>query len=359
MNRIKIGIAMSGGVDSTTTASLLKEQGYEIFGATMYLFDVQDENGHWGPPAFINEAKEACKNLGISHFIVDLRKSFEETIITPFVEGYLSGETPNPCAVCNPKIKYGLFMDEVLRLGADYMATGHYVRLMKDEWGIHLLKGLTDRKDQSFYLYGLSEDKLNKIILPLGQYVNKEAVREKAQSFGLKAATKKDSLGVCFTQGQLPFDYIKNKCTKDFGKGTFVDKFGNILGFHEGYYQFTIGQKKGLPSCENGKSPWVVTAIRPEKAEVVIGGEEDLYHQTLKVKEVHWIHEPTQLPWKGTFRICTWGYDLSGEIQRPEEDLEHLEVVFEKPVRAIALGQACVFYQGEEIMGGGIICEKK
>lgn len=344
---------MSGGVDSTTTAHLLIEEGYDVFGATMYLFDVKDEHGQMSAPEFLKDAAKAAEILGIEHQIIDLREAFSNMIIKPFIESYLSGKTPNPCALCNPKVKYGLFFQAVKELGADYMATGHYVRIQHrestDTW--HLLKGNTHRKDQSYYLHGVEEAVLSKLILPLGNYDNKSEVREIAGAFDTYFSKKKDSLGICFTQGRSPFEYIKSLVPEGFGHGHFTNDNGDVLGTHDGYFQYTIGQKKGIP--QNEQRSRVVTGLNPETHEVLLGDENALYEPSLTIKDLHWIHRPEILPWRGVFRICTWGYDLKGTIHALEDGNHRVE--FDEPVRAIARGQSCVIYKEDEILGGGVI----
>lgn len=349
----KVCVGMSGGVDSSTTAHLLIEAGYDVFGATMYLFDIPNEAGVVGPPAFIEEAKKICDALGIIHHVIDLRDIFKEQIMEPFKADYLAGLTPNPCTRCNRKIKYGLFMDQVLALGADAVAMGHYVRIVHDEiqdsW--HLLKGLTHRKDQSYYLHGLSETRLSQLILPLGTYSDKDKIRAIASRFHQGVSEKRDSLGVCFTGGMNAFDYLQKELPDGFGHGNFILNDGTVIGMHDGYYKYTRGQKKGLPQYR-GQSLSVIDII-PEDCSVVIGSEEALYADRLYLNEVNWIHEPPVMPWRGIFKIFTWGYDLSGQIE-PMDDGQW-RVVFDAPVRAIAKGQSCVFYKDDEILGGGVI----
>ena len=319
----------------------------------MYLFDVQNEAGVFGPPAFIDEAKNICAALGITHYVIDLRNVFQTEIIEPFKSGYLAGETPNPCTRCNRKIKYGLFMDHVIALGAEAVAMGHYVRVIHDEdnnsW--HLKKGYTHRKDQSYYLHGLTEVRLSQLILPLGEFADKDKIREIASQFHKDVSEKKDSLGVCFTKGKTAFEYLQSELPIGFGAGNFILEDGTVVGRHDGYYKFTKGQKKGLPQYK-GHSLSVV-AVKPESASVVIGSEDALYADRLLLNEVNWIHSPLTLPWYGVFRIFTWGYDLKGQIQ-PIDDA-NWQVIFDEPVRAIAIGQSCVFYDGDEILGGGVI----
>lgn len=354
MIKKKVCVGISGGVDSATAAHLLMAEGYEVFGATMYLFDTLREDGSYGPPAFIEEAKGVCHRLGIEHFVVDLRESFKEKVIGPFLDGFMSGRTPNPCVICNQKIKYGLFFDAVIALGAEAMATGHYVQIEHREASdtYHLKKSPTSRKDQSYYLCGLSEERLKKLILPLGSFKNKSDVRAIAAGVDQKVSGKKDSLGICFTEGKSAYAYIKNQVGQGIGTGDFVLKDGNVIGQHDGFYRFTIGQKKGLPQSQS--MAYRVVAIEPSRNQVILGLEEDLYTQKMLVSELNWIHRPQGFPWKGIFRIFTWGYDLEGFI-RPAEEEGFWEVEFDEPVRAIAKGQICVIYDQDEILGGGTI----
>lgn len=354
MNKKKVCVGISGGVDSATAAHLLISEGYPVIGATMYLFDTQKEDGSIGPPAFIEEAKGVCHRLGIEHHVVDLRASFREKVIQPFIDGFLSGNTPNPCVICNQKIKYGLFFDAVTALGADAMATGHYVQINhnKADDTYHLMKSPTERKDQSYYLCGLSQERLKALILPLGGFKNKSDVREIASTVDQKVSGKKDSLGICFTEGKSAFEYIKTQVGDFTGTGEFVLADGTVVGHHDGFYRFTIGQKKGLPKDSN--RTYTVVSIDPSSNRVLLGDEADLYEQSLLIKDLNWINEPKSFPWKGIFKICTWGYDLEGVIQSAG-DSNLWRVVFEQPVRAIAKGQVCVIYDQDEILGGGTI----
>lgn len=353
----RVCIAMSGGVDSTTTAYLLKEAGHEVFGLTMYLFDVIADSGVARPPSFLEDAKRVASELNIDHEIIDLRAVFKERIIEPFIEGYKAGVTPNPCALCNANIKYGLFMDEAIKRGADYLATGHYVRLLRQADGrVHLHEGNTYRKDQSFFLHGLSAERLEKLMLPLGSYESKAEIRALAQAYQTSVADKKDSLGICFTQGLPPEAFLRPILGEAFGRGPVLDIEGNEVGFHDGYYKFTRGQKKGFELFEAYKlshKHMAVYAVDPQKACVVLGPESSLYSRRLIISQMNWIFKPDKLPYRGSFKIFVWGYRLEGTIDAL--DSGDYEVVFEEPVRAIAVGQACVVYQGDEILGGGLI----
>lgn len=354
MIKKRVCVGISGGVDSATAAHLLMAEGYEVFGATMYLFDTQREDGSFGPPAFLEDAKGVCQRLGIEHFVIDLREPFKEKVIEPFIEGFMSGSTPNPCVICNQKIKYGMFYDAIMALGADAMATGHYVQIEHREEAdsYHLMKSPTERKDQSYYLCGLPEERLKGLILPLGKFKSKSEVRNIASSVDQTVSGKKDSLGICFTEGKSAYEYIKAHVGQTIGVGDFVLKNGSVVGQHDGFYRFTIGQKKGLPQCQG--DAYSVIGIEPSKNQVVLGHEEDLYAQKMLVKDLNWIHSPKSFPWKGIFKIFTWGYDLSGII-KPTDQEDIWEVEFDQPVRAIAKGQICVIYDQEEILGGGTI----
>ncbi len=354
MGKKKVCVGISGGVDSATAAHLLIEEGHQVFGATMYLFDTKKEDGSFGPPEFIEEAKVVCERLGVEHFVIDLREPFKTEILEPFIHGFMKGITPNPCVVCNQKIKYGLFYDAVMALGAEVMATGHYVQIehRKETDSYHLMKGHTERKDQSYYLCGLSEERLKGLILPLGRFKSKTDVREIALSVDQKVSKKTDSQGICFTQGKSAFEFLKSQVGSDMGLGNFLLEDGTIVGEHDGFYRYTIGQKKGLPKL--GNLPYTVVAIDAENHGVILGTEEQIYQSTMFVKEFNWIHKPDAFPWQGIFRICTWGYDLSGKIE-PEQDSDLWKVTFDESVRGIAKGQICVAYIKDEILGGGTI----
>lgn len=348
---------MSGGVDSSTTAYMLKEEGHEVFGMTMYLFDVPGESGELVAPSFLEDAKRVAAELNIYHEVVDLRNVFRTEIIEPFIEAYKSGLTPNPCAICNAKIKYGLFMEEALKRGADYLATGHYVQLIRHEDGlIHLHEGNTFRKDQSYFLHGLNQSKLEKLILPLGRYESKQQIREKASKYKTSVANKKDSLGICFTQGKPPEIYLREILGSDFGIGNVVDIEGNHVGVHAGYYKFTVGQKKGFELWETYKESHRKMAIKridPESHEIIIAPEAYLCSKTLFMEQVNWIFKPEAFPWQGEFKIFVWGYRLKGTIAQTHTGAYRVD--FDHAVRAIAIGQACVVYLGDEVIGGGII----
>lgn len=348
---------MSGGVDSSTTAYMLKEEGHEVFGMTMYLFDVPSESGELAAPSFLEDARRVAKELNIQHEVIDLRAIFKAEIIEPFINGYKGGKTPNPCAVCNAKIKYGLFMEEALKRGADYLATGHYVRLIRHADGlIHLHEGNTFRKDQSYFLHGLSQLKLEKLMLPLGEFENKQVVRDKASTYKTSVAAKKDSLGICFTQGKPPETYLREVLGNGFGIGNVMDLQGNCVGTHTGYYKFTIGQKKGFELNEAFKDShrkMAIKAIDPESGNIIIAPEESLYSKTLFMEQMNWIFKPPAFPWDGEFKIFAWGYRLKGTIN--EIATGGYRVDFDNSVRAIAIGQACVAYLGDEVIGGGII----
>lgn len=356
----RVCVAMSGGVDSTTTAYMLKEAGHDVFGLTMYLFDVIDDSGNCVPPLFLEDAKRVASELAIAHEVIDLRDVFKAWIVDPFVSAYKDGITPNPCAMCNAKIKYGIFMDEALKRGADYMATGHYVRLIRhDDGKVHLHEGNTYRKDQSYFLHGLSQDRLEKLLLPLGEYENKQEIRALADAYQSSVATKKDSLGICFTQGKPPEQFLKDLLGESFGKGKVMDTVGNHVGNHDGYYKFTVGQKKGFYLIEPytlTHKGYAIKTIDPDTATLVIAKEEELMSTSLTIKQMNWIFKPQTLPYRGEFKIFAWGYRLRGTISKIDDDT--LEVEFDQPVRAVAIGQSCVVYNGDEVIGGGVIDTK-
>jgi len=349
MKKNIVAVALSGGVDSATSAYILKQQGYEVFGLTMKLFENQN----------CEDAALVAKKLEIKHHIIDFSKYFEEEVINTFIDIYLNGFTPNPCILCNIKVKYGLLLEEAIRLGADYMALGHYAKIVYDEKDdlYRLIKSDVNRKDQSYYLYHLTQDKLKHIILPLNNFKNKDEVREHISTIIPSISRKKDSTDICFTNGKSLFSYIKNKRNIINCVGNFVDKNGRFLGKHKGIFNYTIGQKRGLNL--NIEKPYFVLEIKANTNEIVLTDNElDLYKKEIFVKDINYINKENYKKEKinATVKLCQWGYYIPCEIMNQKNG--YALVKFNKPERAPAIGQSAVFYNNDEVLGGGIIDKK-
>jgi len=338
--KIRVGIALSGGVDSSTVAYLLKKQGYDIFGVTMRTCHEEDA-----------DAKKVCQDLGIEHYVLDLREDFAEKVMDYFVEEYMQGRTPNPCMVCNRHIKFGKLLDFILEQGAQYMATGHYTKLVDG----HLSVGDDDSKDQVYFLSQVPKEKLKKIIFPVGE-LEKKQVRELAKELGVRVYAKKDSQEICFVEdGKLKEFLIEKTKGKVYNKGNIVDRSGKILGKHNGLSFYTIGQRKGLRI--SSESPLYVIALNSERNEIIVGSNEDLMREELvaercnlflveKLEELHNMDCYAKTRSRDTLHAC------------------HLEVVgtelivhlINNKVRAVTPGQGVVFYneRGQVIAGGFI-----
>ncbi len=341
-----IAVALSGGVDSATTAYLLKNKGHEVFGITMKVHDSSE----------VNEAKKVADILGIRHYVVDYRDYFQKEIIQKFVDMYLQGETPNPCVMCNQKLKYGKLLEDAMALGADAMALGHYASIFLEEDGCyHLRKASAERKDQSYVLYHLRQKQLERVILPLNDFQSKEDVREILAKEGLEIAKKKDSVGICFTEGKSVEIFIKEQIPECIGEGNFVDCKGNVLGKHRGIFAYTIGQKRGLNIAD--KHTYFVREIRSKTNEVVLTKDEnELYKNEVKLTEISFTNEKYYQ--KDRMRVAVkmfqWGYELLATLRMEGESGR---IIFDQPERAPTKGQIAVFYINDEVIGGGRVCD--
>lgn len=350
---------MSGGVDSSVTAILLHQQGYEVIGITMKTWDYatstvggRKERGCCNLDS-INDAREVAVQFGFPHYIMDIREAFTENVIQHFVDEYLAGRTPNPCILCNTYIKWDYLLRRADLLHCDYIATGHYARLREENGRILLYKSRDRNKDQTYVLWGLSQEVLRRTLFPLGNY-EKSEVRQLAEAFGFPhLARKKDSYEICFVpEGDYrEFLRLKSEKARQIGEGVFVLTDGTVVGKHKGYTHFTIGQRRGLPAL--GK-PHYVIEIRPETNEVVIGPVEQLYHSRMIVSHVNFIKYES-LPERGLEVVTKIRYKHEGALSRIFPHPKGVEVCFYDPVRAITPGQAAVFYEGEDVVGGGWI----
>lgn len=350
MMKLKVLVGMSGGVDSSLTAALLLKRGFEVIGATMLLEDGNFHERSCCSSKEVEDAAAVAEKLGIKFHVVDLREDFRKSVMNHFVAEYLNGRTPNPCVRCNREIKFGKLFDFATSIGADFLATGHYARIVFEDGRFKLKKAVDVKKDQSYVLYNLTAEKLAKIILPLGEF-SKAETRRLAAEMNLPVAHKPDSQEICF----VPNDDYKN-FLKDFAPnadalqaGDIVDTDGKILGKHSGVANYTIGQRKGLGIA--ALQPLYVTRPDVGKRQVVVDTGDKLFSKALTACDVHWIYKPTftkTLQAKIRYGSKTFECTVA-------EEKNFLLVKFKEPVRAITPGQSIVFYDDEEVLGGAII----
>ena len=337
----KVVAAMSGGVDSSLTAALLLERNFDVVGVTMLLDD--DEKN-------IDDARKVCAHLGINHYVADFREIFRAKVEDYFVAEYLRGRTPNPCVRCNREIKFGALFKFAEDLGADYLATGHYARIIFEDGRFKLKRAVDEHKDQSYVLYNLTPEKLAKIILPLGEF-SKVETRRLAAEKNLPAAQKPDSQEICFVPNDDYKSFIASRepAAQALQSGAIVNAKGKILGSHKGVANYTIGQRKGLGIA--APQPLYVTRLDVENRQVIVGSNAELFTATLTVHDAHWIYKP-QLP-KTLHAKIRYGLQIA-ECSVAEEE-NFLRVTFAEPRRAITSGQSIVFYDDAEVIGGAII----
>lgn len=356
----KVLMAMSGGIDSTVAALMLHKEGYDVVGITMKTWDYatagasKKETGCCNLDSF-NDARAAAVQHGFPHFILDIREEFGDFVIENFVEEYLAGRTPNPCVMCNTHIKWRALLKRADALGCDYIATGHYAQIHQHTNGRYFLrKGIDETKDQSYVLWGLQQDLLSRTLLPLGTY-RKSAIRQMAHDFGYpELAKKSESYEICFVPDNDYRGFLKHKVPtleNDVKGGVFVDKNGHILGNHKGYPFYTVGQRKGL-DIALGK-PAFVTEIIPETNTIVLGEEDDLQKSQMKVSGLNWIKYDGVTD--GTELITKIRYKDKGALSSLYNNEGNISVTFFDSVKGIAPGQSAVFYEGDDVVGGGII----
>ncbi len=350
---------MSGGVDSSVAAALLKEQGYDVIGLTMKLFSLPKQycisenlRSCCGWKA-TEDAHRVAISLGISHYVVDFRNKFEKSVIADFCEGYSKGSTPNPCIRCNQYIKFDFLMKKLKAFGADFLATGHHARVEYDtRSGRYLLKKGKDRqKDQSYFLYPLTQKQLSRTLMPIGNFTKKE-VREKAQKLGLPVAQRPESQEICFVPDNDYSGFLRQRIPEAFRSGPIVDLGNRVLGQHEGIAHFTIGQRKGMGIAAS--QPLYVLSINSDKNTIVIGPSNQLYGNTLLASQVNLISkDKITKPLKVRAKI-RYKHKETKAFLSPQ-DTDQILVEFEKPQRAITPGQSVVFYDKDVVVGGGII----
>ncbi len=364
-NKKKVIVGMSGGVDSAVAAILLKNQGYEVAGVFMHFWhdvadkleniDMRIENKCCSREAE-ESARKVAQKLGIKFYSVNVSKEFKKAVVDYFLDEYNSGRTPNPCVECNREIKFGIMIDKALAMGADYVATGHYVRKLKTKnekrkTVYKLLKAKDANKDQSYFLYTLTQKKLKHCLFPIGDYTKTE-VREMAKKYKLEIHDKKESQEICFIQTKYYGDFLRKYLKLVPGK--IVDKNGNMLGEHKGLPLYTIGQRRDIGI--GGTGPYYVVGMNRRKNQLIVSdniNDKNLFSKELIAKKVNWISgNIPNFPLKIKAKVR---YRMSEEFAVVDKIKEKYAIKFLKPQRAVMPGQSIVFYKGDELFGGGII----
>ena len=353
----KVVVGMSGGVDSSVAAYLLKQQGYDVVGVTMQIWQdeeetVQQENGGCCGLSAVEDARRVAHDLGIPYYVMNFKAEFKEKVMDYFASEYLCGRTPNPCIACNRYVKWESLLKRSLDIGADYIATGHYARIHHLENGRYTIcNSVTAAKDQTYALYNLTQEQLRRTLMPVGEY-SKDEIRKIASDIGLRVAHKPDSQDICFVKDGDYASFLEEYTGQKVAEGNFVTSDGKVIGRHKGITHYTIGQRRGLELPMGHRV--FVTDLRTDTNEVVIGENQDLMHTVLYADHINFMSVADLEDEKRV--IAKIRYNHKGApavIRRIGED--EIECVFDDPQRAMTPGQAVVFYDGENVLGGGTI----
>lgn len=349
----RVVVGMSGGVDSSVAALLLKQQGYEVIGIFMKNWDDTDENGVCTATEDYEDVIRVCNQLGIPYYAVNFEKQYWDKVFTYFLDEYKAGRTPNPDVMCNKEIKFKAFLEHAMNLGADYLATGHYARVEYRDGEVKMLRGLDENKDQTYFLNQLTSDQLEKVMFPIGN-LEKSKVRELAKEAGLATASKKDSTGICFIGERNFKEFLGNYLPAQPGNMETLD--GEVMEKHDGLMYYTIGQRHGLGIGGSG-DPWFVIGKDLQRNVLYVGqgfDHEKLYSDSIFAANVSWVSKhtmPQEFECTAKFRYRQPDNKVTVRIMEDNQ----VEVIFHEPIRAVTPGQAVVFYNGDVCLGGGTI----
>ena len=353
----KVVVGMSGGVDSSVAAYLLKEQGYDVIGVTMQIWQEEDscsieENGGCCGLSAVEDARRVAASLGIPYYVMNFKREFKESVIDYFTAEYLAGRTPNPCIACNRYVKWEALLNRSMAIGADYIATGHYARVEQLQNGRYAIRRSASlAKDQTYALYSLTQEQLSRTLMPAGAY-SKEEIRAIAERIGLIVADKPDSQDICFVPDGDYASFIRDNTGREIPEGNFVTPDGRILGKHKGIIHYTVGQRKGLGLALG--YPAFVLEIRPETNEVVIGTYEESLTDTVRADHLNFMSVEDLAGSKRVFAKIRYNHKGAWcTVEKTGND--EIACHFEEPQRAVTPGQALVLYDGEYVLGGGTI----
>ncbi len=351
----KVMIGMSGGVDSSVAAYILKQKGYDVTGVTMQIWqEDKEQEGSCCSLTDVEDARRVATKLDIPYYVINFKKVFDEKVIQYFIKEYLAGRTPNPCIACNRYVKFEEFLNKAISMDMDYVATGHYAKVDYKDGRYLLMKSASKKKDQTYVLYNLTQEQLSKTLFPL-EDITKEEVRAIAKELKLNVASKPDSQEICFVEDNNYGKFLEENSTLKTKPGDIIDTKGKLLGRHNGIYNYTIGQRKGLSISSN--KPLFVIDIDPINNQIVVGDDSEGFGKTLIAEDINLIAIEKLTEERRVSAKIRYAAQESLALIKPLED-DKILVKFDTPQRAITPGQAVVFYDGDIVLGGGTIVKK-